>query len=136
MRRALAAALVLAAASLCACELFTGDFALSGTVDVAPALRDRVPRQNAMLFVVAENAGGVPVAVHRIVNPEFPAPFKMGEQDLLVPAVRRREKLRVHAELNQHGGVGTPQRGDLTGDFPGTAYPGDDGVAVVLGKVH
>jgi hypothetical protein len=89
-----------------------------------------------MLFVVAENAGGVPVAVHRIVNPQFPAAFKMGSADLLVPAVRRREPLKIHAEMNTHGDVGTPLPGDLEGDAPGTAFPGDGGVSVVLDRVR
>lgn len=123
------------AAALSGCNWLTGDFALSGTVDVAPRLRERLPKENVMLFVVAENAGGVPVAVHRIVNPEFPAAFEMGPGDLLVPALRRREPLRVHAEMNAHGDVGKPRPGDLEGDAPGTAYPGGGGVAIVLDRV-
>lgn len=133
MRRALI--LPVLAAAFSGCNWLTGDFRLSGTVDVAPRLRERVPKENAMLFIVAENAGGVPVAVHRIVNPQYPADFAMGPADLLVPAVRRREVLKVHAEMNTHGDVGTPQPGDLEGDAPGTARPGDGGVTVVLDRV-
>lgn len=127
------AIVALAAAALSACELFAVDFALSGSVDVSPRLRDRAPKTNAVLYVVAENEGGVPVAVHRIVNPEFPARFKMGPQDLLVPAVRRREKLQLHAEMNTHGDVGKPRAGDLEGDAPGDVFPGDS-VSVVLDR--
>lgn len=134
MRRGLL--LALAAASVSGCNLLTGDFTLSGTVDVAPRLRERAPKTNAMLFVVAENQGGVPVAVHRIVNPEFPASFKMGPADLLVPAVRRREELRVHAEMNTHGDVGTPNPGDLEGTAAETYAPGDGSVRVILDHVH
>lgn len=133
MRRALALAL---AAALCGCDLLTGDFRLSGTVDASPALRDRVPKTNAMLFVVAVNAGGVPVAVQRIVNPEFPAAFKMGPEDLLIPAVRRSETLKVHAEMNTHGEVGKARPGDLFGEAAGVYRPGDGGVAIVLDKVR
>jgi hypothetical protein len=134
MRRGLA--LALAAAALGGCNLLTGDFSLSGTVDISPRLRDRAPKTNAMLFVVAENEGGVPVAVRRIVNPEFPAPFKMGPDDLLVPAVRRRERLKVHVEMNTHGDVGRPQSGDLSGDAAGICLAGDAGVKVVLDRVR
>jgi hypothetical protein len=134
MRRSLA--LALAAAALGGCNLLTGDFSLSGTVDIAPRLRERAPKTNAMLFVVAENEGGVPVAVRRIVNPEFPAAFKMGPDDLLVPAVRRRERLKVHVEMNTHGDVGRPQSGDLSGDAHGIALAGDAGVKVVLDRVR
>jgi len=127
-------AVALAAAALSACELFATDFSLSGTVDVAPRLRERAPTTNAMLFIVAENAGGVPLAVHRIVNPEFPAAFKMGPSDLLVPAVRRREPLRVHAEMNTHGGLGAPRPGDLAGEAAGEIFPGAGGVTIVLDR--
>ncbi|NNN05809.1 MAG: hypothetical protein HKL90_07895, partial [Elusimicrobia bacterium] len=68
MKRMLAP--VLAAAALSACDLLSGNFRLAGTVDLSPRLRARAPKQNAMLFVVAENAGGVPVAIERIVNPD------------------------------------------------------------------
>ncbi|MBI4371915.1 MAG: hypothetical protein HY552_06430 [Elusimicrobia bacterium] len=132
MRRA--AALGLLAAALAACDPLTGQFRLSGEVDVAPELRAAAPRDNAVLFVVAENAGGVPVAVRRIVNPEFPAPFEMGPEDLLMPAVRRRASLRVHAELNARGDVGRPRPGDLTGQAPGILRIGAAGVRIVLDR--
>lgn len=128
--------LVLALAALGGCNLLTGDFSLSGTVDIAPRLRERAPKTNAMLFVVAENEGGVPVAVRRIVNPEFPAAFAMGPEDLLVPKVRRREPLKVHVEMNTHGDVGRPQPGDLQGDAPALTVSGAAGVVVVLDKVR
>ena len=134
MRRALS--LALAAAALGGCNLLTGDFALSGTVDVSPRLRERAPKTSAMLFVVAENEGGVPVAVRRIVNPEFPADFSMGTEDLLVPAVRRRERLKIHAEMNTHGDVGTPRPGDLTGERAGVVLPGEGGIKVVLDRLR
>ena len=134
MRRALLAAL--AAAALSGCDLLTGDFKLSGTVDIAPRLRERAPTTNAMLFVVAENEGGVPVTVRRIVNPEFPAAFEMGPEDLLVPAVRRHERLKIHAEMNTHGDVGRPRAGDLEGDGAGLVLAGSGGVALVLDRVR
>ncbi|MFI5348681.1 MAG: hypothetical protein ACHQ2Z_03985 [Elusimicrobiota bacterium] len=134
MRRGLA--LALAAAAVAGCNFLTGDFSLSGTVDIAPRLRDRAPKTNAMLFVVAENEGGVPVAVRRIVNPEFPAAFKMGSEDLLVPAVRSRERLKVHVEMNTHGDIGHPQSGDLVGDAAGLTEPGASGIAITLDRIR
>jgi hypothetical protein len=134
MRRALA--LALAAAALGGCNLLTGDFTLSGTVDISPRLRERAPKTNAMLFVVAENEGGVPVAVRRIVNPEFPAAFKMSSEDLLVPAVRSRERLKVHVEMNTHGDMGRPQSGDLEGNAAELTAPGAKGVKVVLDHIR
>jgi hypothetical protein len=129
--------LILAAAAfLAGCGLISGDFRLAGSVDVSARLRDKTPKENVMLFVIAENAGGVPVAVHRIVNPEFPASFVMGPADLLVPSLGWRERLKIHAEMNTHGDVGTPRPGDLTGDAAETARSGDAGLRLVLDRVR
>ncbi len=129
------AALLALAASLCgACEWLTGEFRLSGVVEMSPFLEARAPKTNSVLFVIAQNAGGVPIAVHRIVNPEFPAAFKMSPQDLLVPGIRRNELLTIVARLNAHGALGAPKRGDLEGRSPEPAHPGDRGVTVRLDK--
>jgi hypothetical protein len=131
-----AAVLALAASLGAGCEWLTGDFRLTGTVDIAPELASRAPRTNSTLFVIAQNAGGVPVAVHRIVNPEFPAPFSMGPSDLLVPGIRRNEALAVIVHLNAHGNLGVPKDGDLEGRAAGSHRPGDRGVRARLEKIH
>lgn len=135
MRRAAALALA-AAAILGACDWLTGDFRLSGTVEIAPELEARAPKTNSVLFVIARNGGGVPLAVHRIVNPEFPADFEMSAQDLLVPGIRRNEPLTIVVRLNAHGVLGQPQHGDLEGVGPaGASRPGERGVRVKLDKI-
>lgn len=135
MRRAGVLALA-AAAALGACDWLTGDFRLSGVVEISPALEARAPKTNSVLFVVARNGGGVPLAVHRIVNPEFPAAFEMSAQDLLVPGIRRNEPLTIVVRLNAHGILGEPKPGDLEGAGPaGGARLGDRGVRVRLEKI-
>lgn len=131
-----AAAVLLAAAALAGCEILTPDFKLSGEVDISPALAARAPKTNAVLFVVARNEGGVPLAVHRIVNPEFPAAFSMGPQDLLVPGIRRQESLRVSVEMNTHGNLGQPHAGDLAGVLSSPVRPGSRGLRLVLETVR
>ena len=116
------------------CEWLTGDFRLSGVVEISPELEARAPKTNSVLFVIAQNAGGVPLAVHRIVNPEFPAKFAMSPQDLLVPGIRRRENLTIVARLNAHGNLGAAKPGDLEGRGRDQAHPGDRGVRVRLDK--
>lgn len=133
MRRA--AVLAAAAALLGACEWLTGDFRLSGEVDIAASVEARAPKTNSVLFVIAQNAGGVPVAVHRIVDPEFPARFTMGPGDLLVPGIRRNERLTLRVQLNAHGNLGAPRPGDLEGRADSECRPGDRGVRVRLDKV-
>lgn len=131
-----AAAALSAAALLAGCEILTPNFKLTGEVDVAPALAARAPKTNAVLFVVARNDGGVPLAVHRIVNPDFPAVFDMGPQDLLVPGIRRQEPLHVSVEMNTHGHLGQPRAGDLAGTLPGTVRPGTRGLKLRLETVR
>jgi hypothetical protein len=128
-------ALTLAAALAGGCDWLTGDFRLSGVVEISPSLEARAPKTNSVLFIIAENAGGVPVAVHRIVNPEFPAAFRMAPQDLLVPGIRRNEHLVIVARLNAHGSLSAPKPGDLEGRSPDPSHPGDHGVKVRLDKV-
>ena len=38
---------------------------------IASSLQSRAPKQNAVLFIVAKNLGGVPVAVRHMVNPRI-----------------------------------------------------------------
>jgi hypothetical protein len=125
---------LLLCASVAGCEWLTGDFRLSGVVEISPALEARAPKTNSVLFVIAQNAGGVPVAVHRIVNPEFPAEFSMAPQDLLVPGIRRNELLTIVARLNAQGALGAPKAGDLEGRSAEPARPGDRGVRLRLDK--
>lgn len=134
MRGALA--LGLAASILVGCELLTGDFRLTGTVHLAPAVAERAPRANSVLFIVAKNEGGVPVAAHRIVNPEFPAAFEMDPQDLLVPALRHQEPLSLHAELNVHGRLGAPKPGDLAGKSLGVLRSGAHGARLIIDRIY
>ena len=130
------AAVLAAAALLAGCEILTPNFKLTGEVDIAPALAARAPKLNAVLFVVARNEGGVPLAVHRIVNPEFPAPFAMGPQDLLVPGIRRQELLHMSVEMNTHGNLGQPKPGDLAGKLIAPVRPGTRGVHLTVDVVR
>lgn len=77
--------LFLVAFSLFAGCQFSRPGPLSGTVNVAPALLGKAMSPNAVVFVVARNKGGVPVAVRRIVNPNFPCHFTIGPGDLILP---------------------------------------------------
>lgn len=91
-------------------------FRASGTVSVRPDLLNSLPGANAMLFVVARNSGGVPVAVKKIINPVFPAKFDMGPSNLIMPDLLTR-RLYLEAALNTHGRLGYNRRGDLRGQL-------------------
>ena len=131
MSRALALALALPAL-LAGCG--QREFSLSGTITIASVLQRRASRDNAVMFIVAKNRGGVPMAVHRIVNPQFPVKFIIGPEDLIVPELPADTPLRLEVEMNTHGTVGHPVRGDLRGAHPGLVYPGERHIHVVVDR--
>jgi hypothetical protein len=87
-----------------------------------------------VLFIVVKNRGGVPVAVKRIVNPQFPVEFKVVSADLLVPGTAPDDALSVEVQMNTHGNAGKAVKGDLGGDYPDPVYAGSRGVHVVIDK--
>lgn len=91
-------------------------FRVSGEVAIAPELVAQMPGANSMLFVVARNDGGVPVAVQKIINPVFPAQFQLTPSSLIMPDVLTR-RVYLEAALNTHGRLGEPRRGDLKGEL-------------------
>ncbi|MBI5631525.1 MAG: hypothetical protein HY921_11655 [Elusimicrobia bacterium] len=116
------------------CSLIAGPFSLSGTITIAAPLQNKLPRNNSVLFVVAKNQGGVPVAVRRIVNPQFPVSFSLGQEDLLVPGSRPQGPLSLHVQMNTHGNVGKPIKGDLEGKLPDPVRAGERGIHVVIDR--
>ena len=135
-RRRLAAALLpLALASLAASSCSRA-FHVSGTITLAAPLQSRARMTNGVLFVIAKNRGGVPLAVKRIVNPQFPVDFSLEPDDLVVPGARLSDALTLEVEMNTHGNVGKPVRGDLEGASPDLVYSGDRDVHVVIDRVR
>lgn len=132
-RRAWALALLLAAAgTLEGCRRRA--FHLSGTITIASVLQHKASQGNSVIFIVAKNRGDVPVAMHRIVNPQFPVPFVLTQDDLIVPDLPADTPLRIQVQMNSHGAVGAPVRGDLEGTHPNLVYPGDRRIHIVIDR--
>ena len=129
MKRARLLALPFLLATACARE-----FKISGSITVAAHLQARVPKTNSVLFIVVKNSGGVPVAVRRIVNPQFPVNYQMGPDDLIVPGSYPNGPLTVEVEMNTHGNVGAPAKGDLRGTHPDKVSSGERRVHVVIDR--
>jgi len=111
-----------------------GEFRLSGTVTIASALQHKAPRDNAVMFIIARNRGGVPVAMQRIVNPQFPVRFIFRSEDLIIPEVPADTPLDIEVEMNTHGRLGQPQRGDLEGRHPSPVFPGERRIHIVVDR--
>lgn len=127
-KAALAAALGLL---LCGCSR---EFQVSGTVTVASSLQGKTPKVNSVLFIIAKNPGGVPIAVRRIVNPQFPLDYALGVEDLIVPNVYPKDGLWLEVEMNAHGRVGKPVKGDVVGRCPDPVHSGQRNVHIVIDR--
>jgi cytochrome c-type biogenesis protein CcmH len=76
---------------------------VSGTIDVDPAIRGKLPA-GGILFVFARPAGGgegPPVAVKRL-PPRFPASFELGEADSMM-GQSLPDRLLIEARLDEDG---------------------------------
>ncbi|MFA6433523.1 MAG: hypothetical protein WCW52_02385 [Elusimicrobiales bacterium] len=91
-------------------------FHIRGTVGIDSALAQRAARPNTMLFLVARNEGGIPVAVKKLINPVFPLDFQLVPSDLIMPDVVTK-KIYLEAFLNSHGELGVFKTGDLKGSI-------------------
>lgn len=97
-------------------------FKLSGTVALAAGASGAAAQPNNMLFIVVKNSSGVPVAVKKIINPAFPAPFEITPGNLIMPDLLTR-RLTLEAFVNTHGRLGEFRRGDLRGTAPDPVAP-------------
>lgn len=89
-------------------------FLVKGTAQITSDLAERAARPNTMLFLVARNENGVPVAVKKVINPVFPMDFQMTPSDLIMPDILTKT-VYLEAFLNSHGELGVLKSGDLTG---------------------
>lgn len=110
----------------------SGSFSLSGTITSVSRLKPRTERPNTVLFIVAANEAGVPVAVKRIINPRLPLYYHLGHEDLVLPGPAWKGPLLVSAHLNTHGKIGTLAPGDLQGRHPGAVLSGERHVDIVV----
>jgi len=89
-------------------------FLVKGTVEISSDLAARAARPNTMLFLVAKNENGVPVAIKKIINPVFPMNFQMTPSNLIMPDILTK-KIYLEAFVNSHGKLGVLANDDVTG---------------------
>lgn len=109
-----------------------GRFVVAGAVTAPPRFHAAIDRPNAVLFVVATNAAGVPVAVKRVINPRLPLAYELRREDLVLPGPAWRGALSVRVYITPHGKLGEWTRGDLRGAHPGTVRTGERHANVVV----
>lgn len=109
--------------------------AITGTITVAPALRTAVP-SNGVLFVIARQGDGPPLAVKRIANPTFPLTFGLGEEDRMVGQRPFEGEVTLVARFKRDGAAGPPGPGDIEGRAKTPVKIGQRGIDIVLDKAY
>ena len=109
---------------------------IAGRIEVAPELAGALPA-GAILFVIARPegaAGGPPLAVLRIPEPEFPVAFEIGPGDVMIPSMRFAGPISLSARLDADGNAMTRGESDLASPPAPPAEPGTTGVVLVLSQ--
>lgn len=109
---------------------------IRGRIELAPALANARP-EGAILFVIARPegaAGGPPLAVLRIPDPEFPVEFEIGPGDVMIPTMSFAGPISLTARLDSDGNAMTRAETDLSSPAAPPAQPGATGVSLVLSE--
>ena len=108
-------------------------FNLAGKVEVAPRLLKSAQANNISCSIVVKNEADVPVAIKRIINPQFPLEFSMDKSDLLIEGYQGNLKLEV--QINSHGKLGVLQSGDIFSEQKNTYLSGQKDIVIVADKM-
>jgi len=110
---------------------------LSGSVDMAPALRAAVPPGSTwFVFARAVNGPRAPLAVLRLPAGSWPVSFQLDDSLAMSPELRlsQFEQVQVQARVSSSGQA-MPQAGDWVGQSAPVA-PGSFGLRLVIDRVQ
>lgn len=119
------------------------DAVVGGTIDVDPALLDKLP-DDAVLYLIIRPAptGGPPIAIKRLALPAFPYTYGFSNADAgMMPGqeidLKSLDALYLFAKIDLDGKVGAPQPGDMEGACArNPVVPGDLNANILIDKVH
>ena len=108
---------------------------ISGTIDIAPALRSKAQGKPVLFLIARKTGGGPPLAVVRVANPRFPLKFEISKQ-------KRDDSRRsffegmvsLAARLDADGSAGPAGAGDLEGRTARPVRVGAKDVRIVIDK--
>ncbi|MEW6777659.1 MAG: hypothetical protein AB1405_15280 [Bdellovibrionota bacterium] len=109
---------------------------IEGTIYLSKPLK---AEPGNVLYIIArrDSEGGMPTAVQRIENPNFPIAYSLSEKDSMLPESEPFDNtvLVIKARLSRSGDA-TAHPGDIEGFHPYTVPPGTKGVDIVLAQVR
>lgn len=97
---------------------------ISGTITLAPAAKERLPKEPLLIITASRTADPrkAAVIVKRIPAPEFPYRYTLGEEDITLVGSRLEGKLYVAARVVA-GDAGGSAAGALQGTYPRNPVP-------------
>lgn len=108
---------------------------IRGSIDVSPALRQRIDPQDVIFLFARPTAGGPPVAAVRGPAASFPMDFELSDRWAMNPdnPLSRHKQVMLVARISKGGGA-MAQSGDLEGSVSGVEV-GAQGIKLVIDRV-
>ncbi len=107
---------------------------ISGTVEIAPALRARAEGKPVLFLIARKGGGGPPLAVVRVGNPKFPLAFEISKRNVMIPGVPFEGMVSLAARLDADGSAGPAGAGDLEGRTVQPVRVGEKNVRIVIDR--
>jgi cytochrome c-type biogenesis protein CcmH len=120
------------------CDAPNSQGVIAGRVLIAPELAARVGPSDT-LFIIVRRPGGIPrpLAVKRVDGPRFPVTYEITNADVMVQGSELRGMVEVLARVDKDGKAGSPQAGDLEGQYEkNPTLPGGRDVEIVIKKAY
>ena len=108
-------------------------FNLAGKVEVSPRLLKSAQANNVSCSIVVKNVADVPVAIKRLINPQFPLEFSLDNKDLLIEGYQG--KLKMEVQINSHGKLGVLQSGDIFSEESKSCVSGQKDIVLIADKM-
>ncbi|MDR3606904.1 MAG: hypothetical protein P4M08_05925 [Oligoflexia bacterium] len=87
---------------------------ISGTVQISPALKDKIKPEAVLYLIARQTDSGPPIAVKRITQPfQFPIEFSITARDSMMGGDTLDGKFQLSARISQSGSATPANPGDL-----------------------
>ncbi len=107
---------------------------ISGTIEIAPALRAKAAAKPVLFLIARKGGGGPPLAVVRVANPRFPLAFEISKRNVMIPGVPFEGVVTLSARLDADGSAGPASAGDLEGRTAQPVRVGAKDVRIVIDR--
>ncbi len=113
--------------------------AISGTVTLDPALKDKVAKEPLLMILASKSANPnkPAIVVKRVAGAAFPYEYKLTAEDITLVGSTFDGKVYVTARVDPAGTVGAPRPGTVEGTYSGNPVAvGSTRVDIVINKAY